>query len=188
MIKRPKPRSEEIVLDPKRYIVSKTDEKGIIEYGNDYFVEISGYKESELINQPHNIIRHPDMPAVLFDILWRKLKKGKSMTLYVKNMAKDGRYYWLLAEIEPKIDNVTNEITGYTAYRKATSKKAVEKIEPLYRKLKEIEDETDIESAEKYFRAYLEDKDMTYKQFVKSIIEDKGAFKSFFKKMKKKFR
>ncbi|MEJ2500674.1 MAG: PAS domain S-box protein, partial [Campylobacterales bacterium] len=62
----PQPVDEEIKLDPKKYIVSKTDPKGIIEYGNDYFVEISGYKESELIGQPHNIIRHPDMPKVVF--------------------------------------------------------------------------------------------------------------------------
>ncbi|MEJ2469266.1 MAG: PAS domain S-box protein, partial [Campylobacterales bacterium] len=66
----PQPVDEEIKLDPKKYIVSKTDPKGIIEYGNDYFVEISGYKESELIGQPHNIIRHPDMPKVVFKLMW----------------------------------------------------------------------------------------------------------------------
>ena len=67
-MKHPTPIDHEIKLDPKRYIVSKTDPKGFIEYGNDYFVEISGYTEAELLGQPHSIIRHPDMPKIIYKI------------------------------------------------------------------------------------------------------------------------
>ncbi|MEA2111286.1 MAG: PAS domain-containing protein [Campylobacterota bacterium] len=90
---RPDPVNEEIVLDPKQYIVSKTDRKGVIEYGNEYFVEISGYKESELIGTPHNLIRHPDMPKVAFKMMWERILKGENFIAIVKNLAKDGRYY-----------------------------------------------------------------------------------------------
>ncbi len=186
-MKRPEPRDEEIILDPKRYIVSKTDEKGVIEYGNDYFVEISGYKEAELIDRPHNIIRHPDMPKVVFKMLWDRISKRENMVSLVKNMAKDGRYYWVLADVEPKIDPTTSKIIGYTAYRKAAPRKAIEAIEPIYKKLKEIEEKSGMEAAEKYFKGYLEDKNMTYDQFINTLIEDKGVFKTFFGKMKSIF-
>ena len=186
-MKRPEPKNEEIFLDPKRYIVSKTDEKGVIEYGNDYFVEISGYTEPELIDKPHNIIRHPDMPKVVFKMLWDNIKQRKNMKSLVKNLAKDGRYYWVYAEVEPKVDSVTDKIIGYTAYRKAAPRKAIETIEPLYKKLREIEEKSGMEAAEKYFKGYLEEKNMTYEQFMNTLIEDKGLFKSFFWKMKKIF-
>ena len=186
-MKRPKPKNEEIILDPKRYIVSKTDEKGIIEYGNDYFVEISGYTEAELIEKPHNIIRHPDMPKIIFKLLWENIQQRKPMKSLVKNLAKDGRYYWVYAEIEPRINPSTSQIIGYTAYRKAAPQKAIEIIEPLYKKLKEIEDKSGMEASEKYLKGYLDDKRMSYEQFINSLIEDKGLFKSFFGKMKKVF-
>ena len=132
---RPLPKNQEIRLDPKRYIVSKTDAKGVITYGNDYFVEISGYTESELIKQPHNMIRHPDMPKVVFKLMWDRIQTGKQIMAVVKNLAKDGRYYWVVTEFESKTDKLTNEIIGYTAFRKAGPKDAVKIVEPLYNKL-----------------------------------------------------
>ncbi|WP_434657588.1 PAS domain S-box protein [Sulfurimonas sp. NW9] len=74
---KPTPIDEEIQLDPKRYIVSETDEKGKITYANDYFQEVSGYTEEELLGQPHSIVRHPDMPKVVFKLLWETIKQGK---------------------------------------------------------------------------------------------------------------
>ena len=76
-MKHPEPIDRQIRLNPKKYIVSKTDPKGILEYGNDYFVEISGYSESELIGKPHNIIRHPDMPKAVFKMMWDRINEGK---------------------------------------------------------------------------------------------------------------
>ncbi len=183
----PTPLDKEIKLDPKRYIVSKTDAKGIIEYGNDYFVEISGYKESELIGKPHNIVRHPDMPKVAFKLMWESISKGNNFVAIVKNMAKDGRYYWVFTEFEPKVDALSNTITGYTAFRKAAPKKAVDTMVPIYKKLLEIEAEGGMEASEKYLKGFLEENRTTYDEFVNDLVGNKGLLKAFFAAMKKLF-
>jgi PAS domain S-box-containing protein len=183
----PTPVDQEIKLDPKRYIVSKTDAKGNIEYGNDYFVEISGYKESELIGKPHNIVRHPDMPKVAFKLMWERISKGGNFVAIVKNMAKDGRYYWVFTEFEPKVDALSNEITGYTAFRKAAPQKAIDTIAPIYKKLLEIETEAGVEASEKYLKGLLEENRTTYDAFVNDLVGNKGMFKAFFSMMKKLF-
>jgi PAS domain S-box-containing protein len=184
---RPTPIDKEIEVNPKRYIVSKTDSKGIIEYGNDYFVEISGYKENELIGQPHNMIRHPDMPRIIFKLMWERISRGENMMALVKNLAKDGRYYWVVTEFEPKIDKLTNDIISYTAFRKAAPKKAVEEITPLYKKLLEIEAEGGMEASEKYLRGFFEDKGTSYDKFIDKLVGNTGAFRLFFGAMKKLF-
>lgn len=184
---KPLPKNEEITLDPKRYIVSKTDPKGLITYGNDYFVEISGYREAELIGKPHNIIRHPDMPKVIFKLMWDRIQKGQSIMALVKNMAKDGRYYWVITEFESKKDKLTNEIKGYTAFRKAATKSAIKSIEPIYQKLLEIETQSGMEAAEKYLVGFLEEKNQSYDEFINQIVGNKGLFKVFFAAMKKLF-
>ena len=183
----PTPIDQEIKLDPKRYIVSKTDAKGIIEYGNDYFVEISGYKESELMGKPHNIVRHPDMPKVAFKLMWERISKGGNFVAIVKNMAKDGRYYWVFTEFEPKVDALSNEITGYTAFRKAAPQKAIDAITPIYKKLLEIEKEGGVEASEKYLKGFLEENRTTYDEFINDLVGNKGLFKAFFSMMKKLF-
>ena len=146
---------EEIQLDPKRYIVSETDEKGRITFCNDYFIEICGYSKEELIGSPHNIIRHPDMPKVVFKLLWETIKQGKNINAVVKNRAKDGRYYWRFTEFESRRDVDTNEIIGYTASRKTISKHIIEVIANLYSKLLVIEETQGIEESEKYLIEFL---------------------------------
>lgn len=184
---RPTPIDHEIKLNPKRYIVSKTDAKGIIEYGNDYFVEISGYKESELLGKPHSIVRHPDMPKVVFKMMWDRINKGQNIMAVVKNMAKDGSYYWVVTEFEPKIDPISNEIISHTAFRKAAPQKAIDTMAPIYAKLLEIEKEGGMAASEKYLRGLLEEKNTTYDKFVDELVENKGLFKIFFAAMKKIF-
>ncbi len=112
------PRDEEIVLENNRYLVSETDDKGVITYCNDYFTEISGYSREELIGQQHNIIRHPDMPRVIFKLLWERIQSGKNINAVVKNLAKDGKYYWIFTEFKTRLDLDTNTVIGYTAHRK----------------------------------------------------------------------
>ena len=89
---------KEVVLAPDALIVSKTDLKGRITYLNRDFIEISGFTEAELIGEPHNIVRHPDMPAEAFEDMWRTLKQNRPWTGYVKNRCKNGDYYWVLAK------------------------------------------------------------------------------------------
>jgi PAS domain S-box-containing protein len=187
MTRRPRPINEEIRLDPLRYIVSKTDASGVIEYGNDYFVEISGYKEYELINRPHNIIRHPDMPRTIFKLMWDRLKNNQQIFAFVKNLAKDGRYYWVITEFTSKINPLNNQPVRYTAYRKAAPRKALPEIEKLYATLREIEQQQGMEAAEKYLEGYLEERGLSYDEYIDSLIGNKGVFKTFFQMMKKIF-
>ena len=177
----------EIPLNPKKHIVSKTDLKGIITYGNDYFTEISGYSEAELIGQPHNIIRHPDMPRIVFKMGWDSIKSGLPIFAVVKNLAKDGRYYWVVAELDVRRDDMTHEIIGYNAYRVAASKKVVAAIEPLYKKLVEIEKISGMKGSEDYLMGYLEEAGTTYDKYIDSLIGNKGIFKILFSGMKKIF-
>jgi len=185
-MRRPEPIDEEIKLDPKKYIVSKTDPKGIITYGNDYFTEISGYKESELIGQPHSILRHPDMPKVVFKLVWDRLQAGETVYGIVKNLAKDGKYYWIFSEFVPNQTSY-GVINGYTAYRQAASKKAVMNIEPLYKKLVEIEEKSGIEGSEAYLKGWLQENDTTYDKYIDKISGNGTIMKMFFKMMKKLF-
>ena len=183
----PKPINNQIKLDSKRYIVSKTDKHGIIEYGNDYFVEISGYTEPELLGQPHSIIRHPYMPKIVFKLMWDRINKAQNIMAVVKNLAKDGSFYWVVTEFQPKVDPITNEIISHTAFRKAAPQKAVDTMEPIYQKLLEIEKEGGMEASEKYLRGFLEEKNLTYDEFVNDLVGNKGLFKIFFAAMKKLF-
>lgn len=179
--------SHEIKLNSKRYIVSKTDSKGIIEYGNDYFVEISGYTQGELIGKPHSIIRHPDMPKVIFKMMWERIKSAQNIMAVVKNLAKDGNYYWVVTEFEPKIDPITNSVISYTAFRKSAPKGAVEKMIPIYKNLLEIEKDAGVQASEKYLRGFLEDNNTNYDDFINETVGNRGLFKIFFTAMKKLF-
>ena len=114
-------------------IVSDTDLKGIITYSNRKFCEIAGYDKSELIGKNHNIVRHPDMPKAAFRDLWETLQKGESWTGTVKNLRKDGRYYWVYSYIAPILKE--GEITGYSAVRKPATSSEIEEAEETYEKL-----------------------------------------------------
>ncbi|AXT60653.1 PAS domain S-box protein [Aquimarina sp. AD10] len=168
VLKRPEPINAEIILDTKQTIMSKTNPKGIIEYANDYFMEISGYEEFELIGQPHNVIRHPDMPKVIFKWLWERLKEKKNINALVKNLAKDGRFYWVITDFEVKLDD-NGEIKSFSARRKAPPRSTIEKISALYKKILSIEQARGVEIAEKYFVGFLEEKGMTYDEFIEDI-------------------
>ncbi len=125
----------EVQLRDDTLIVSKTDLKGLITYVNRDFVEVSGYTEAELIGQPHNIVRHPDMPAEAFEDLWRTLKDGRPWTGMVKNRCKNGDYYWVLANAAPIWEN--GQITGYISVRRKPSREAVAAHEAVYRQFRE---------------------------------------------------
>ena len=157
-MKKPTPINEEIELDPKRYIVSETDEKGIITYCNDYFIEVAGYSREELIGKAHNVIRHPDMPKIIFKLLWQTIKSGKNINALVKNLAKDGRYYWIFTEFEIRKDTDTSNVIGYHASRKIVSKHIIEIISDLYAKVLSVEKLHGIDASEKELETLLKEK------------------------------
>ncbi len=114
-------------------IVSSTDLKGIITYANRKFCEISGYTKDELMGKSHNIVRHPDMPKAAFQEVWDTIQAGEEWTGIVKNLRKDGRYYWVYSHITPIVND--EEITGYTAARRPASEYEVAESIPLYKDL-----------------------------------------------------
>ena len=111
---------------------STTDPRGIILAGNRVFTRISGYTEPELIGKPHNIIRHPDVPRAVFKLLWDTLAAGQPICAYVKNMAKDGAYYWVLALVAPMPG-------GYLSIRFKPSSALLPLVESVYREMRVIE-------------------------------------------------
>ena len=94
---------KEMILDEFAFLVSETDEKGIIIFANDDFCKMAEYSVDELIGKPHNIVRHKDMPKVAFKDLWDTVKRDEVWSGYVKNATKSGNYYWVFATVFPTI-------------------------------------------------------------------------------------
>jgi aerotaxis receptor len=113
-----------------RNLVSTTDLKGRILHCNAAFVEVSGYARDELLGQPHNMIRHPDMPAEAFRDLWATISAGLPWSGMVKNRRKDGDHYWVLANVTPLVEN--GQPVAYLSVRSAPSRAQVDAAERLY--------------------------------------------------------
>lgn len=134
---RPEPIDEEVIFDG-RSLISETDLKGVITFVNRKFVEMTGYSKQEAIGQPHSILRHPDMPKAGFEGMWKLIQEGKVWDGYVKNLRKDGKYYWVDVHIVPKKDE-NGTIIGYIASRKVTDPKRLEATIIQYKKLHDAE-------------------------------------------------
>ncbi len=126
------PTNTEVFFKEDDIIVSKTDLKGRLTYVNQSFCHIAGYTEPELLGQPHSLIRHPDMPRAVFKLLWDTIAEGREIFAYVKNMAKSGDYYWVLAHVTPSYDS-NRKIIGYHSNRRVPDRKIINNtIVPLY--------------------------------------------------------
>ncbi len=133
------PTGNEVYFDRNDLIVSKTNLKGHITYANDIFLEIAGYTQQEVIGQPHNMVRHPDMPRCVFKLLWDTIGGGSEIFAYVVNLAKNGDHYWVLAHVTPSLDPDGNQV-GYHSTRRVPNRDIVQNIVvPLYRDLVGIE-------------------------------------------------
>lgn len=133
-----KPTGEEIRFRDDEFIVSKTDPRGIITYANDVMMRVSGYGEEELLNQPHNLIRHPDMPGCVFKLAWDTLKSGEEIFAYVLNLAKNGGHYWVFAHMTPSYD-AEGRCVGYHSNRRVPAPDALPKVKQLYAELLAVE-------------------------------------------------
>ncbi|MDX8389844.1 MAG: PAS domain-containing methyl-accepting chemotaxis protein [Mariprofundaceae bacterium] len=119
-------------MDPEGILVSRTDTQGIIVYANKAFCEIAGYKAEDLVGQPHNFVRHPDMPPAAFEDLWATLSKEKPWTGIVKNRSADGGYYWVEANVSPEYDD-SGRLSGYISVRTAPDQATIDSVSALYR-------------------------------------------------------
>jgi len=190
-ITRPTPSDREVDWNKNKVLLSKTDIKGTILYANEDFIDVSGYDEFELIGQPHNIIRHPDMPKVIFKFLWDSIKSSKNIHVIIKNMSKTGRYYWVITDFKIIADS-DGEIVGYFGTRKSVREDIIVKfIEPLYKKLLHIEEASGLLASEEYLIGFLEERKKTYMEYIDHLVAtgkddknkvSKGLFSGLFEK------
>ena len=145
---RPIPTDNELEVKAVDIVVSKADTEGDITYANPIFYKLSGYTKKELTNAPHSILRHPDMPKAVFKYFWDQLKEGNEVTTFVKNLTKDGSFYWVIAYVRPAF-NSDGTLRNYVSTRKTMSPNARKIIEPIYQKLLALEKNDSVEASEK---------------------------------------
>lgn len=165
----------EVTFAPDELIVSKTDLKGNITYANRVFMKVCNLSEPQLLNHPHNLIRHPDMPKGVFYGLWKALKSGNEFFGFVKNMTSDGHFYWVFANITP--DYLDDKAIGYYSVRRNAPKKSVNTIESIYAQMREIERTQSSKEAGKASWEWLEKHikthhNMSYEQSIISLYQD----------------
>lgn len=168
-----RPTGRESPFGEGELIVSKTDLKGRITYANSVFQRVSHYSASELIGEPHSIIRHPDMPRCVFKLLWDRIEAGEEIFAYVLNMAANGDHYWVFAHVTPSFGS-KGEIVGYHSNRRKPSAEQIAKIAPLNQELNEIEEGTadakiGMQKSYERLTAYLRDQGVDYDQFIFSV-------------------
>lgn len=126
--------SQELKLSLDSFLLSETDEKGIIRFANDEFCKFAGYTLEELIGKPHNLVRHSDMPKAAFEDLWKTVQSGKPWKGFVKNKTKQGNFYWVFATVFPFIS--CDGSKGYISCRRMASQSEIDKYEKIYKNMK----------------------------------------------------
>ena len=184
-INAPTPTGREIKLSSEQMLVSKTDAHGNIVYSNECFVDVSGYSKEELIGTPHNILRHPDMPKAIFYLMWREIRRGNNIIAVVKNLSKSGDHYWVTTDFEIKKTR-EGKIRNYMAFRQSAPRNVIKVIEPLYKKMLEIEATDGMDGSVEYLEKFLKKKRMSYNEFIQDLATP-TSISSFFKKMKELF-
>jgi len=171
----------ELVLQKGERIVSKTDIYGNIVDANELFEKYSGYKKSEIIGKPHNIIRHQDMPRVVFRLLWVKLYNDLEINAFVKNRSKNGDYYWVYATASPIFNKTTHQKTGYISIRKAANPDAIKQISQIYDALKEMEltDNNDYAKSKEVLRSFVVKNSMKFKDIMSKMQAQGDLYKPF---------
>jgi len=161
-------------FDDNEIIVSKTDLKGRITYANDVFLRIAGYTEEECLQQPHSMIRHPEMPRCVFGLLWDTIQDGREIFAYVVNRSANGDHYWVNAHVTPSRDGSGN-IVGYHSNRRVPDRHILEtKIMPLYKELLAAEEQHNnkkegLQASTGIFTGLLKDSGLEYDEFVATL-------------------
>lgn len=168
------PTGTEVYFSADDIIVSKTDLKGRLTYVNRLFCKLADYGEGELLDQPHSIIRHPDMPRSIFKLLWDTLAEGREIFAYVKNMTKSGDHYWVLAHVTPSYDQ-NSSIVGYHSNRRVPDRTVLNNtIVPLYTALSRAENQhrngqQALAAGFKTLTEFVKAKGMTYDELIFSL-------------------
>lgn len=158
-------------------IVSKTDLTGRITYANDVFQRVSGFTQSQLSGAPHSILRHPEMPRVLFHLLWEELKDGHEVFAYIVNLCANGNHYWVFAHVTPTT-NGSGQTVGYHSARRTVKPSVLPTVRKMYSALLETEQAIErsggtkadaIAASQARLSNYLSSKGMTYDELIWSF-------------------
>ncbi|WP_067505568.1 PAS domain-containing protein [Actinoplanes sp. TFC3] len=160
-------------------IVTKTDPRGVLTYANDVFLRVSALPEQEAIGQPHNLIRHPDMPRAVFKLLWDTLQARQEIFAYVLNLARDGAHYWVLAHVTPSLDR-HGQLVGYHSSRRRPQRSAVDAAGQVYRTLRAEERKHPgsapaLEASWAMLNTMLAERGQTYDEFVWGLTNGTAA-------------
>ena len=164
--------AKEIKVTGNKKLITKTDLKGVIHYGNKEFSNISGFYPSEYLYQPHNIVRHPDMPKAIFKKMWEFIQKGQNFVGVLKNQAKNGDYYWVVTDFEIETDT-DGEISGYMATRTPVSSAAKIEAENIYSTLLDIEETDGLDASVKYLDDFLSAHDSSISGYTETFMRKK---------------
>lgn len=159
---------KEYFLKENEFIVSKTDKTGKITYCNEPFMRLAKARLDELLYKPHNIIRHPDMPRIVFRLLWDRIKNKEEIFAFVKNQSLDGGFYWVFANVTASVDADGN-IVGYHSVRRKPRADAVKFIEPIYQRLLEAEKIGGMDASLKLLTQILNDNRISYDELVNNL-------------------
>jgi len=174
-----RPTGEERSFAAEELIVSKTDLRGVITYANDVFLRVGAYALDEVIGQPHNLIRHPDMPKALFKLLWDTLAAGQELFAYIDNLAADGANYWVLAHVTPSY-GAGGQVVGYHSNRRSPSPRAIAAVRPLYAQLLAEErrhpnGRTAVEASSALLARLVADRAPSYEELIWSVINEEES-------------
>lgn len=172
----PRPTGVERTFAADELIVSKTDPRGVITYANDVFLRVSGYDLDQVLGQPHNLIRHPDMPRAVFKLLWDTLAARQEVFAYIDNLAADGGHYWVLAHVTPSY-GADGAVVGYHSNRRRPARSAVERVRPLYQRLLAEEHRhpnarAAVEASSRLLGELIAEQAQSYDDWIWSIIND----------------
>ena len=155
-------------LNDNDFIVSKTDTKGRLTYVNKIFMDLAEYSEKELLGQPHNIVRHPDMPKAIFKLFWERIQAKEEIFAYVINKTKNNNAYWVYANVTASLDERDN-IIGYYSVRRKPNAQALDIIKPLYAKMLQAERSGGVEAGTKVLTDLLHQEGVSYDEYIISL-------------------
>jgi len=173
MIYRPIILDEEIIFSKKKFIVSKTDIEGNIIFVNQKFCDITGYKCEELVGEPHSVIRHPDMPKAIFYMMWKSLLAGMEISAIMKNVAKSGKYYWVISDFSMKRDSY-GKLKTFSSFSRHAPNHVIESIQELYEMMNRCERKGGIKGSLGYLETFLEEKNLSYNDYLEELVKPKG--------------
>lgn len=129
-----RPSGVERALSGEDLLVSKTDLEGRVSYANEALLRVSARTETELVGEPHSVLRHPDMPRAVYRLVWTTLADRREASAYLLNLAADGAHFWVVTHLSPAVD-ARGRLVGYSAEHRVATRRALERVEPLYRML-----------------------------------------------------